>query len=99
MIQKVAMLQLLAGVALAGFVAIGAAQAQSSGQTPVPSPAPSQASSVPLPSSGPSANPAQPNCYPDVNHCASYPTGDSIKDNSYQYNSPQMQSPAPQPGK
>ena len=98
MIRKVAMLQLLTGVALAGFVVVGAAQAQSSGQAP--SPAPSQASSVPLPSSGPGANPAQPNCYPDVNHCASYPTGDSIKDNSYQYTSPpKTQSPAPAPGK
>jgi hypothetical protein len=91
-------MQLLTGVALAGFVAIGAAQAQSSGQAPSPSPAPSQASSAPLPSSGPGANPAQPNCYPDVNHCASYPTGDSIKDNSYQYTSP-PKTPAPQPGK
>lgn len=34
------------------------------------------------------ANPAGPNCYPDVYHCASYPSGESVKDNAYQYESP-----------
>ena len=98
MSRNVSVLSLLTGVALAGFVVVGAAQAQSSGTSSAPG---AQASSVPLPQSGPSANPAQPNCYPDVNHCASYPTGDSIKDNSYQYTSPQKpaQSPGPQQGK
>ena len=95
----ISILKLLTGVALAGFVVSGAAQAQSSG-TSSPPPA-TQASRVPLPSSGPSANPAQPNCYPDINHCASYPTGDSVKDNSYQSISPEKpaQQPGPQQGK
>lgn len=39
---------------------------------------------VPLPSSTFSANPASPNCYPDVNHCASYSSGDVSKDNPAQ---------------
>jgi hypothetical protein len=35
----------------------------------------------PLPTDSFMASPAGPNCYPDVNHCASYPSGGVTKDN------------------
>ena len=35
---------------------------------------------VPLPQDSFDASPARSNCYPDINHCASYPTGDFSKD-------------------
>jgi hypothetical protein len=40
------------------------------------------------------ANPASPNCYPDINHCASYSSGDVSKNNPIQQ--PQQQQPAQQ---
>ena len=88
-------LKMLVGLALIGLATAGLAQAQSSGTSSAPG---ARASTVPLPQGGPSDNPAQPNCYPDVNHCASYPTGDTIKDNSYQYIAPEPPKPA-MPGK
>lgn len=42
-----------------------------------------------------SANPATPNCYPDINNCATYPTGSVTKDNPLQ----KPQGSAPQPDK
>jgi hypothetical protein len=88
---------MLSCVALVGVLATGAALAQSNGSSSTPQT--TAAAQPPLPQ-GPSTSPAQPNCYPDINHCASYPTGDSVKDNSYQYVSPQQQpKPAPQPQK
>lgn len=42
---------------------------------------------VPLPTDAAdaySANPAGPNCYPDINHCASYPSGNITKTNPAQ---------------
>jgi hypothetical protein len=35
---------------------------------------------VPLPTDYFNANPASPNCYPDINHCASYSSGDVTED-------------------
>jgi hypothetical protein len=40
-------------------------------------------SAPPLPSDS-AYNPAGPNCYPDINHCASYPSGGVTKDNPAQ---------------
>ena len=40
---------------------------------------PGVAANPPLPTDR-SYNPAGPNCYPDINHCASYPTGGVSKD-------------------
>lgn len=82
-------------------VLIGAASAFADSAPTMQAPA---ASVSPLPqerADAQAANPAQPNCYPDVNHCASYPTGDTVRDNSYQYLSPQQiqQGQSPQPNK
>jgi hypothetical protein len=44
-------------------------------------------SSIPLPQDRQDAlagNPASPNCYPDINHCASYASGDVTKTNPIQ---------------
>lgn len=64
-----------------------------------PSPQTRAASSaVPLPQDRADAqagNPASPNCYPDINHCASYASGDVSKTNPLQQPQ-QPQQPAQQ---
>jgi hypothetical protein len=62
------------------FVALGCAACSSTKQG---------ASAVPpLPTDSNNANPAGPNCYPDINHCASYPSGNVTNANPAQ-SSPQ----------
>jgi hypothetical protein len=70
-------------------VAIAADQPQPSTQTAT--------QAVPLPQDRQDAlagNPATPNCYPDINHCTSYASGDVSKANPLQ----QPQQPAAQQG-
>lgn len=68
-----------------GFVTM--ASAQSSGAA---SPS-GQMATPPLPTdSQDPSNPAGPNCYPDINHCASYPTGGLVKNTSSQSKQPQQ---------
>ena len=77
MLRNITPLKLFASVAAMGLASLTVACTQSStdnaaNQWP------------PLPSSGFSANPASPNCYPDINHCASYSTGGVSQDNPAQ---------------
>ena len=76
MSRNIFSLKLLASVVVMGLASLNFACTQS----------PNSASNVraPLPSDSYSANPASPNCYPDVNHCASYSTGGVSKDNPTQ---------------
>jgi hypothetical protein len=82
------MLSFAAVVSLIGAVSVNVAFAADS-----PAPQTQTAtSSVPLPQDRQDAlagNPASPNCYPDINHCASYASGDVTKANPIQQ--PQQQ--------
>jgi hypothetical protein len=87
------MLSFAAIISLAGAVSVNAAfaadQPQPKSQT--------ANTAVPLPQDRQDAligNPASPNCYPDINHCASYASGDVSKANPVQQ--PQQQQPAQQ---
>jgi hypothetical protein len=76
------MLIIAAALSLIIAVSVNVAFADSAPATQAPI-----ASAVPLPqnrSDAQSANPASPNCYPDINHCASYPSGDVSKANPIQ---------------
>ena len=81
MLGNIAPLKLFASVAVIGVASFTVACTQSSSDN-------AANQRPPLPSSGFSANPASPNCYPDINHCASYSTGGVSQDNPAQ---PQQQ--------
>ena len=84
MLRNITSLKLFTSVAVLGLASITVACTQ----TPVVDPQASRAdlqtpradSRAPLPSDSFDANPASPNCYPDINHCASYSSGDVSKD-------------------
>lgn len=96
--QNVGMLKLLTGTALAGFIVIGGAQAQSSGQMQSSGPNPPQQAGTTGAYDNPGYETGKSNCGPQNKTCANYPTGDTVKDNSTQYLSPQdmQQQKAPQ---
>jgi hypothetical protein len=79
--QKHYFVNFLMGFALLGLAAATSACTPSAGAADDP---------PPLPSDGTALSPAGPNCYPDVDHCASYPTGSVTKKD------PIQQPPQPQ---
>lgn len=87
------MLSFAAIMSLIGAVSVNVAFAADQ-----PQPATRSANNaVPLPQDRQDAqagSPASPNCYPDINHCSSYASGDVSKDNPIQQ--PQPQQPAQQ---
>ena len=76
------MLAFATAMSLVGAVSVSVAFAADQ-----PQPQSQSASSIPLPQDRTDAqagNPASPNCYPDINHCSSYATGDVSKMNPLQ---------------
>lgn len=76
--RNISPFKLIASVAVIGLVSLTVACKQQSAD-------PTASARVPLPTDSFDASPAGPNCYPDINHCASYSSGDVTKN-----------SPAPQ---
>ena len=88
MSQDFRILSIAAAVLLVNAVSVTAAFADSAPTTPAP-----VTQSVPLPQDRDNAyagNPASPNCYPDINHCASYASGNVTKTNPLQPEQPQQ---------
>jgi hypothetical protein len=76
-------LSFAAVIALVGTISANIAFAA---DTPAPQSQAARAA-VPLPQDRQDAlagNPAQPNCYPDINHCTSYASGNVSKENPLQ---------------
>jgi hypothetical protein len=69
---NVTTLKLFASVAVMALASLTVACSQTS--------SPTASTRAPLPTDSFQANPASPNCYPDINHCASYSSGDVSKD-------------------
>lgn len=70
--RNITPLKLFAGAAVMALASLTVACNQSSTN--------GAAARAPLPTDSFNASPASPNCYPDINHCASYPSSDVTKD-------------------
>lgn len=88
MLQKMKIATVVTAFVLFGLVSTTAAFAQSG--SPAPSSMQTAAPPLPTDSRDSPGNPAGPNCYPDINHCADYPTGQLVKSTSSQSSQPQQ---------